>query len=70
MKTTTTSAAALTSQGTLTSAVAGAWETVCQSFDQFAHQAAAVFKGSAIFIGAMIGGPGQEVPGDPKPWAP
>ncbi len=35
MKMTTTSAAALTSQGALTSAVAGAWEMVGQSFDQF-----------------------------------
>ena len=35
MKTTTTSAATLTSQSALTSAVAGAWETVGQSFDQF-----------------------------------
>ena len=35
MKTTTTSAAALPSQSALTSAVAGAWETVGQSFDQF-----------------------------------
>ena len=35
MKTTTTSAATLTSQSALTSAVAGAWETVGQNFDQF-----------------------------------
>ena len=35
MKTTTTSAAALPGQSALTSAVAGAWETVGQSFDQF-----------------------------------
>lgn len=35
MKKTTTSAAALTSHNDLTSAVAGAWEAVGQSFDQF-----------------------------------
>ena len=35
MKTTTTSAAAMPGQSALTSAVAGAWETVGQSFDQF-----------------------------------
>ncbi len=35
MKMTATSAAALTSQGALTSAVAGAWEPVGQNFDQF-----------------------------------